>query len=82
VIGQLRQYKNASVTWAQEEPKNAGGWTYAQPRMRNINKYLGKTGKDVKIDYAGRPIAAATAVGFAHVHKAQLANLIDDTFKQ
>lgn len=81
LIASLKQYKNASVTWAQEEPKNAGGWTYAQPRLRNINKYLGRTGRDVKIDYAGRPIAAATAVGFAGLHNAQLAGLLEDAFQ-
>jgi len=36
IINELKQYPNASVTWAQEEPKNAGGWSYAQPRLRNI----------------------------------------------
>jgi 2-oxoglutarate dehydrogenase complex dehydrogenase (E1) component-like enzyme len=45
--------------------------------MRNIKSFLGHTKKDVKIDYAGRPIAAATAVGFAKTHNAQLAALLD-----
>lgn len=36
IIAQLKQYKNASITWAQEEPKNAGVWLYAEPRLRNI----------------------------------------------
>lgn len=36
IIAELKKYKNASITWAQEEPKNAGGWTYVQPRLRNI----------------------------------------------
>jgi 2-oxoglutarate dehydrogenase complex dehydrogenase (E1) component-like enzyme len=49
--------------------------------LRNINKFLGKTGKDVKIDYAGRPIAAATAVGFAGLHNAQLASLLEHAFE-
>ena len=80
LVGELGHYKNASVTRAQEEPKNAGAWSYAQPRLRNINKYLGKTKNDVKIDYAGRPIAAATAVGFAGLHNAQLAALLEDAF--
>jgi len=54
--------------WAQEEPKNAGAWTYAHPRLRNIQKHLGR---DItKVDYAGRPIMAATAVGFMATHNA------------
>jgi 2-oxoglutarate dehydrogenase E1 component len=36
IIEELSQYKNAEITWAQEEPKNAGPWTYVQPRLRNI----------------------------------------------
>lgn len=29
IILELQKYKNASLTWAQEEPKNAGSWLYA-----------------------------------------------------
>jgi len=35
---------------------------------------------DADITYAGRPIAAATAVGFAKTHNAQLAQLIEEAF--
>jgi 2-oxoglutarate dehydrogenase E1 component len=38
----LQQFKNASVTWAQEEPKNAGVYLYAQPRLRNIMTHVGR----------------------------------------
>lgn len=67
IIGELKKYKNAEITWCQEEPKNAGPWTYVEPRLRNIQKHVGK--KNVKIDYAGRPIMAAAAVGFGNLHK-------------
>lgn len=69
IIGQLKEYKNASVTWAQEEPKNAGPWLYVEPRLRNIREHL-KQSPD--LDYAGRPIMGATAVGYAATHEAQL----------
>lgn len=78
VSDQLKQYPNANVTWAQEEPKNAGAWSYVQPRLRNIQKNLGR--KSVNIAYAGRPIMAATAVGYTKTHNLQLANLIKDAF--
>ena len=78
VADQLKQYPNASVTWAQEEPKNAGAWPYVQPRLRNIQKNLGR--KSVNVAYAGRPIMAATAVGYTKTHNQQLANLIQDAF--
>jgi len=77
-IAALEEYPNASVTWSQEEPKNAGGYTYVVPRFRNILKHLGRSTS--KIDYAGRPIMGATAVGFAKTHNDQLANLLQDAF--
>ena len=36
VAGEVAKYKNAQVTWAQEEPKNAGAYYYTQPRFRSI----------------------------------------------
>jgi 2-oxoglutarate dehydrogenase complex dehydrogenase (E1) component-like enzyme len=38
---------------------------YAEPRLRNISEFLKK--KD-EVSYAGRPIMAATAVGFTKTH--------------
>ena len=78
LIPHFKTYKNASVTWVQEEPKNAGCWLYVQPRVRNTLEYLDRA--DADISYAGRPIAAATAVGFAKTHNAQLAQLLEDAF--
>jgi len=80
LIGTFEQYPNASVTWAQEEPKNAGSYTYVVPRLRNIQKFLKRSSH--KVDYAGRPIAAATAVGFTKVHNAQLNELVQTAFKK
>ena len=78
IISELKQYKNATVTWAQEEPKNAGSWLYVEPRLRNIREFLKQ---DEDIAYAGRPIMAATAVGFTKTHNDQLSELIKDAFK-
>lgn len=79
IIKNMKKYPNASITWAQEEPKNAGAWTYAEPRLRNIVKFMGH--KDKKISYAGRPIMAATAVGYTSTHVAGLAKLTADAFE-
>ena len=65
IIAELKDYKNASITWAQEEPKNAGGWQYAEPRLRNIREFMGKSDE---VDYAGRPMMAASAVGYTKTH--------------
>lgn len=77
IIAQMKDYKNAKWTWAQEEPKNAGAWIYAEPRLRNMQDHL-----NVKSDlsYAGRPIMAATAVGYTTHHNEQLDNLVKDAF--
>lgn len=65
IIAELKNYKNAEICWAQEEPKNAGAWLYAEPRLRNIQEFLGRPDD---VSYAGRPIAAATAAGFMSAH--------------
>lgn len=79
IIAELKRYNNAmDITWAQEEPKNAGAWLYAQPRMNNIMDFVGRKG--TKLTYAGRPIMAATAVGYTKTHNDQLAQLIADAF--
>lgn len=64
--------------WAQEEPKNAGGWIYAQPRLENIRSFL-KQSDDVS--YVGRPIMAATAVGYTQAHNKQLKDLLEAAMK-
>jgi 2-oxoglutarate dehydrogenase E1 component len=30
---EAEKYPNASIVWAQEEPKNMGAWTYVHPRI-------------------------------------------------
>jgi len=74
----LKNYKNAEITWAQEEPKNAGSWTYVEPRLRNI---LGHLDKPKKVKYAGRRIMGATAVGFTSTHNTGLSKLLEDAFE-
>ena len=74
----MKEYKNASITWAQEEPKNAGAWNYVEPRLRNIREFMGKSDD---VDYAGRPMMAAAAVGYTKTHVEQLQNLIDAAMK-
>jgi 2-oxoglutarate dehydrogenase E1 component len=30
---ETEKYRNAEITWAQEEPKNMGYWSYVKPRI-------------------------------------------------
>ena len=69
------RFVNATQVWAQEEPKNAGGWQFIEPRFRAHLKDCGHVETD--ISYAGRPISASTATGYGAQHKAELENLID-----
>lgn len=48
------QYENAEHMWAQEEPKNAGCWSYMEPRFRAHFKQMDHKHKE--ITYAGRCI--------------------------
>ena len=79
LIPHFKDYKNATVTWVQEEPKNAGCWLYVEPRLRNTLEYLDR---DVaEANYVGRPIMAATAVGFTKTHNSQAAKILEDAFE-
>jgi 2-oxoglutarate dehydrogenase E1 component len=62
-----QKYKNASITWAQEESKNAGGWSFVEPRFRAHLKDLNHIERE--ISYAGRPACASVSTGYSSVHK-------------
>ena len=63
-----------TVVWAQEEPKNAGAWSFAEPL---IEEALGR-----RPLYAGRAAAASTATGLARRHAAEQAKLIAEALGQ
>ena len=56
------------VVWAQEEPKNAGAWSFVEPWI--------EAALDRRPVYAGRAAAAATATGLMRRHNAEQAKLI------
>ncbi len=58
------------VVWAQEEPKNMGGWSYAAPRLRV------STGNALVMRYVGRPDRASPAEGYAEAHKSEQDRII------
>jgi 2-oxoglutarate dehydrogenase E1 component len=60
--------KLEEVVWAQEEPKNAGAWSFVEPL---IEEALGQ-----RPVYAGRAAAAATATGLMRRHNAEQAKLV------
>jgi 2-oxoglutarate dehydrogenase E1 component len=67
-------YPNAELVWCQEEPENAGAWSFID---RRIERALGTI--DIKMKrarYVGRPEAAATATGLLRRHNAEQARLV------
>jgi len=75
----LQKYKNAQVCWAQEENKNNGCWSFAEPRFRNQLKALNH--KEREVSYAGRASNASPATGYTSIHQEQLGGLLADAFK-
>jgi 2-oxoglutarate dehydrogenase E1 component len=58
------------LVWAQEEPRNMGGWTFVDPRLE---KLLPACERPV---YAGRSASASPATGSYAIHQAEQAELI------
>lgn len=56
--------------WAQEEPRNAGAFSFIEPRFRNLF--------NVNLNYAGRDTLPCPAVGIGSMHKQQLKQILDD----
>ena len=62
------------VVWAQEEPKNMGGWTFVWPRLRV------STGNAITVRYIGRAERASPAEGYAEPHKAEQERIVSEVF--
>ena len=68
----LAKYGKAkTIVWCQEEPENQGAWHFIVSRLPALLKT-----KQV-LQYAGRPAAAAPAVGYLKIHIEQQRQLIE-----
>jgi 2-oxoglutarate dehydrogenase E1 component len=66
--------KAKEVVWCQEEPQNQGAWY-------RLNVYLRADIDEKKmLFYAGRPVSASPAVGYAAKHNAEQKQLVEDAF--
>jgi len=74
---QIAKYPSLKeVVWCQEEPQNQGAWY-------RLRAYLRADIEDKQVvAYAGRPISASPAVGYATKHLAQQAQLVADAFAE
>ena len=55
--------------WVQEESQNMGGWTFMEPRLRQL---LGRT-----VEYVGRDASASPATGSLAVHHREQRELVE-----
>ncbi|MCA3254642.1 MAG: 2-oxoglutarate dehydrogenase E1 component [Alphaproteobacteria bacterium] len=78
VVRLKRMTKLKTVVWAQEEPKNAGAWSFIEPFIEGALAEAGVAPQ--RPIYAGRAAAAATATGLARRHNAEQAKLIAEAF--
>jgi 2-oxoglutarate dehydrogenase E1 component len=76
LVKELERFKDAEVVWAQEEPKNQGGWTFVEPNIEWVLTRIGS--KHSRPVYAGRAASASPATGLASQHKAQQKALVND----
>jgi 2-oxoglutarate dehydrogenase E1 component len=76
----LDMYPNAkTIVWAQEEPLNAGAWSFTQPRIEtllNQTKYHDRK----HVMYAGRNPSASVATGLKSVHSKEEQELLEMAF--
>jgi 2-oxoglutarate dehydrogenase E1 component len=66
----------AEVVWCQEEPKNMGAWSFAQPEIERVFAEIKH--KQARLPYIGRPAAASPATGILRRHNREQAQLVDE----
>jgi 2-oxoglutarate dehydrogenase E1 component len=76
LITELGRFPQAEMVWCQEEPKNMGAWTFAEPNIEWVLNHIDAQYKRPR--YMGRPASAATATGLMSKHIAELNAFLDD----
>jgi len=76
----LDSYPNAqNIIWCQEEPLNAGAWSFTQPRIETL---LNETEHHNRrhVMYAGRNPSASVATGLKSAHQKEERELLEMAF--
>ncbi len=75
LTGIFAKYGNASkIVWAQEEPKNMGGWTFVEPRLRAYKP------ERMSLFYVSREPSASPATGSYVIHGLEQEKLVNEAF--
>ncbi len=72
----LNRYKNAKIVWVQEEPKNMGAWSFVFNTWSGGSDSISEKVGNRSIEYVGREIGAAPAVGSHKVHATEQEALV------
>ena len=62
------------IAWVQEEPRNAGAWSFLRPHLREI------FGRDP--EYVGRSEAASPAVGSHRLHNREQEKILEEALRE
>ncbi len=76
LITELSRFKDAEIVWCQEEPKNMGAWSFAEPYIEWVLTHIGAS--RTRPRYAGRAAAASPATGQMSRHLAQLEAFLEE----
>ncbi len=75
LMDELSRFRKAgTIVWCQEEPKNMGAWSFAEPRLAKLLAEMGLNFGTIL--YAGRAESAAVATGRASVHVLEQKELV------
>jgi 2-oxoglutarate dehydrogenase E1 component len=71
------EYPNAEqVFWTQEEPKNMGGWTFVEARVREILP------ESISLRYVGRAASASPATGSYAIHELEQKQIVNEALSE
>ena len=77
----LDSYPNAkNIIWCQEEPLNAGAWSFVQPRIETLLNHTEYHNRR-HVMYAGRNPSASVATGLKASHMKEEQDLLKDAFE-
>ena len=76
LIAELARFTDAEMVWCQEEPKNMGAWSFAEPNFEWVLDHVGS--KHRRFRYAGRAASASTANGLLSRHQQEQTALITE----
>src|SRR5689334_12742969 len=72
----LAKYASAvEFVWAQEEPRNMGGWTFMRERLETL------LDDSAKLSYVGREASASPATGSYGVHQREQHEIVSNALK-